>query len=354
MNKHPSFIHQVKGFIREHSLICAHDRILVAFSGGPDSTALTEALLTLKPEIDFQMALFHLNHGLRGEESVRDELFCQSWAQWQGIDLFIEHCDVCRYHQDHHALSLEEAAREVRYQMLQRVAERWKATKIALGHQADDQTETVLMNIIRGCGIDGLRGMAPEKEMYIRPLLTCRREDIMDFLRQRGIPFVDDSTNQDTRFLRNRIRHRLLPLLRDEYNPGIDDSLIRLAFNIQETLVLGHSLPVKQLGEFFSLPLASLAGLSIGEKDRLIRDYVQTVKGDLRHISREHIRSILYLAGKGKGETILPGELKIWIHDQSLYARIGDILFATVPQWSYPLQFPGRNDIPEIGLCIEF
>ena len=168
-----SLVSKVRKFIVKYSLISPGDKVLVAFSGGPDSTALSQILLYLREIIGFEMALFHLNHGLRGEEARRDENFCISWAKDKGVPIFVERQDVMS-EKTAQRLSLEEAARVVRYQMMREVAQVWGASKIALGHTMDDQGETVLLNVFRGTGLQGLQGMKFKNDIFIRPLLAVR------------------------------------------------------------------------------------------------------------------------------------------------------------------------------------
>ncbi len=206
--------------------------MLVAFSGGPDSTALSQILLSLREVMGFEIALFHLNHGLREGEAERDERFCISWARDKGVPIFVERQDVMS-EKTAQRLSLEEAARVVRYQMMREVAQVWGANKIALGHTMDDQGETVLLNVFRGTGLQGLQGMKFKNDIFIRPLLAVRREEILEFLEEEGIPFVEDSSNRDVSFLRNRLRN-LIPVLEKEFNPQLIPALFRLSLNVQK------------------------------------------------------------------------------------------------------------------------
>ena len=190
--------------------------LLVALSGGPDSVALLHALVELRGEFSLLLAAGHLNHGLRGEESDRDESFCRDLCERMNIDLIVERATSL----SPGMANLEEAARDVRRDFLNRAADRIGADFIALGHHAGDQAETVLMRLLRGAGTAGLSAMAERGPgRVIRPMLSLSRRDILDYLDAVGARYVSDASNETESILRNRLRHQLLPPCRD-YVPG--------------------------------------------------------------------------------------------------------------------------------------
>ena len=211
--------------------------LVVACSGGPDSTALLHALITLQPATCLNLHVAHLNHDFRGQEAEDDAAFVAQMARRLNLPSTVEEADPIAYQRERGISSFEEAAREVRYRFLTKLANRIDASAIALGHTADDQAETILMHIIRGTGISGLRGMqelspwrdAPNQQpaLLFRPLLQATRSETRAYCLELDIPFREDSTNSSLRFTRNRIRHQLLPILRD-YNPQIRDALVRI------------------------------------------------------------------------------------------------------------------------------
>ena len=218
----------------EHTLITrrmvqAGDTVLVGVSGGPDSVALVHIMLDLAPKFSFQVAIAHLNHDLRRDESARDEAFVVFLAEQLNLPVHVERQDV-RRHQKNYRLSLEEAARQVRYRFYDAIASKFGYEKIALGHHADDNAELILMYLLRGSGPLGLSGIPPLRDArIIRPLMDIKRTEILDYIAAKSLDCVVDSSNRDSQYLRNRIRNRLLPQLKAEYNPKLVESLNRLA-----------------------------------------------------------------------------------------------------------------------------
>ncbi len=211
--------------IREYEMLSGADRVVCALSGGADSVCLADVLLSLATELGFRLECAHYNHLLRGEESDRDAAFAAAWCAQRGLKLHMGSGDVSAYASQHH-LGTEEAARRLRYAFLDSLGN--ERTKIATAHQADDQAETMLMNLLRGSGPKGLAGIPPVRGLYIRPLLGVTREEILDYLRQRGLEYVEDSSNRDSTYRRNRLRQEVLPVLR-ELNPAFSAACGRTA-----------------------------------------------------------------------------------------------------------------------------
>ncbi len=226
---------KVKQTINKHSLIEKGDRVLLGISGGPDSVALLHLLFRLKKGLKFSLFLCHLNHGLR-KEAGEDARFVKELASSLSLPITLTKRDLSKLKKS----SIEEKAREVRYRFFSTVAKKYRVNKIALGHNLDDQAETILLRIIRGTGLLGLGGMRIKRPLkdnpevqIIRPLLSVSREEILDYLKERKIFFVTDSSNISPVYLRNRIRLELLPLL-SEYNPKVKESLAKLGVACQE------------------------------------------------------------------------------------------------------------------------
>ena len=217
--------------IQDHQLFSPGARILVAVSGGPDSIVLLHALNQLKQPWRLTLHAAHVDHGLR-PESPQDAAFVQALAEQWGVPATIERRDVAAACSEH-GWSLEDGARRVRYACLAEVAQRHSASHIAVAHTADDQAETVLMRLVRGTGLRGLGAMTPMRRLgklwLVRPLLEVWREEIESYLRDHGLAAREDASNADQRFVRNRIRHELLPLLARYYNPNIKGALTQLA-----------------------------------------------------------------------------------------------------------------------------
>lgn len=224
-----------EAFVREQKLFDKNDRVLVALSGGVDSVVL--ATLMLRSGYTFSVA--HCNFHLRGEESNRDERFVRSWAEKNKIKLFVSEFDTYEYMQQK-GISLEMAARELRYSMFNNLMTAQGFSLLATAHHADDSAETFFINLLRGTGIAGLHGILPKHDNIVRPLLFATRKDIFDFAKANNIPFVEDSTNEDIQFLRNKIRHRLFPLLKD-LCPNFDTVIKKDIDRLRETEIVFRS-----------------------------------------------------------------------------------------------------------------
>ncbi len=209
--------------VRKYNLINPGDRILVAFSGGPDSVFLLRMLFESRSILKLSLAAAHLHHGIRKVEADRDLEFSKDFAENLGIPFFSAREDVALYAEEN-KLSVEEAARIVRYRFLEETLDRWGGNKIATAHTLSDSVETVLFNLFRGAGPSGLAGIPPSRGVIIRPIITFTREEIFDFLDQCGIPYVMDSTNQSLDYARNYIRHVIVPAIRKRF-PGFESSI---------------------------------------------------------------------------------------------------------------------------------
>lgn len=348
-----TFERKVLRFIKEHSLFTPRSVVLVAFSGGPDSTALAAVLYRLKPLLEIELVLFHLNHGLRGEESDRDEVFCTQWAREYGLPIVVERRDVASLWVSS-GLSLEEVARMVRYELFQEYAARCNASSVALGHTLDDQAETVLMNIIRGTGLSGLCGMRVKDGLYVRPLLGVWRFEVQGFLKDEKIPFVEDSSNLNPVFLRNRIRHEVLPLLQS-INPRVSEALVRLSFNAQDSIASEESveLPFTKWSGATGIPLDSLFLLPPEKRSLAVRRFLKEARGTLWDVTRRQIMDVLRLAEHRRGEVTLPGKVRVFVQGGYLWASPSPLPLVEMPSWSFSLDVPGVCVFPDLGLALE-
>ena len=229
---------QVRKTVTGHQLLPPRERVVVAVSGGPDSVALLHILVQLNATWKLTIHVAHLDHGLR-EDSVDDADFVRALSTQWHLPVTMARRDVKAQCQ-HAGWSLEDGARRIRYQFLLEVARQQSASRIVLAHTADDQAETVLMRILRGTGLLGLSGIPIRRRLadaagegagvwVVRPLLFVWREQLVDYLRQHGLTSREDPTNRDPHFVRNRLRHALLPLLEREYNPSVKRALVQLA-----------------------------------------------------------------------------------------------------------------------------
>ena len=223
---------EAAAFADQYQMLPQGSTVLCAVSGGKDSMALLSVLQTLAPERNLMIHAAHFNHQLRGEESQRDENFVSKWCADHNIPLTIGSGDVAQAAQEQ-GKGIEETARAMRYGFLTETAQEVGAEKIATAHNADDNAETVLLHLVRGSGLDGLTGIPPVRGILIRPLLGVPRIDIEVYLAQENIPHVEDSSNQDTKFARNRIRQAILPVMKD-LNPAFVSTLSANLVHLRE------------------------------------------------------------------------------------------------------------------------
>jgi tRNA(Ile)-lysidine synthase len=313
----PTLEQRVLHFIQERRLVSSGSCLLVAVSGGPDSVCLLYILVKLQSELGIRLHVAHLNHQLRGAEAKADAQYVSDLARQLGIPVTVEQRDVKACQVQRH-LSLEEAAREVRYNFLAQVARSIGASEVAVGHTSDDHVETVLMHLIRGTGTRGLRGLQPsslwqsegDSLTVVRPLLLLGREETVGYCRsQKLLPRIDAS-NLSLLPLRNKIRHQLLPLLRS-YNPQVANALHRtasiagddLAFLDEEGVRLwgkvvqeGGGTIILDKGRFLELPLSL--------KRHLLRLAVERLLGNLKDIETRHIEEIMGALNKPAGKRI--------------------------------------------------
>ena len=216
-------VKKVKEFIEKEELFSKQDKILVALSGGADSVALTRILITL----GYHCEAAHCNFELRGEESDRDEDFVRNFCRSLNIKCHSIHFETRRYAAQQ-SISIEMAARELRYNWFSKICEESDCQVVAVAHHKDDSVETMLLNLIRGTGINGLLGIRPKNGNVVRPLLCASRQEVVEYLHRMNQTYVTDSTNLEDEYTRNKIRLNLLPLM-EEINPSVKDGLVKTA-----------------------------------------------------------------------------------------------------------------------------
>lgn len=302
-------LQKVINTIAKYDLIQKGDKILVAVSGGPDSVFLLHALYELKETYSIDLHVAHLNHSLRAEAD-EDATFVKEMAASIGLPCNVKKENVRSFAQTE-VLSIEDAARRVRYKFLEEQRKKFKNDKIATGHTANDEVETLILRIARGSGLKGLLLIPPKIGNIIRPLIEIKREDIIEFLDKRGIPYRIDASNYDIKYKRNLVRSKIVPILK-EINPNFIESIIKLReslerdeefINEQTKEVLKKLIKSKE-DEKITLDLLKFSTYN-SLKRRIIRKAIELTKGDLTKITSEHIEYALMLAEKGKtGSTI--------------------------------------------------
>ena len=292
---HASFISRIGDTINRNALFAPGDSLVVAVSGGADSSALLDILLKL-PDYRLIITVAHLNHSLRGAEADGDEEFCRTLATRYCVPFVSRRLDVKALASER-KLNLEDAGRLARIAFLDEVKVERGAKVVVLAHHADDQAETFLMRLLRGAGMTGLSAMAYHNERgYVRPLLDVRRKEIEQYLRDNGLAWREDSTNTDTSFLRNRIRHELIPVLK-EYNPAIVASLAGTALLLRGDDQLLEEMTSElcattchrgEGGEMFC-SVRQLRSFDSARRSRILRYLFKQVSGTLQGFSRRHL-----------------------------------------------------------------
>ncbi|MGC9110514.1 MAG: tRNA lysidine(34) synthetase TilS [candidate division WOR-3 bacterium] len=222
--KRLSVLHRVLDTINEYGLLRNDFRVLVGISGGADSVCLLDLLRLIAPRFNLWLSAIHINHQLRST-AIRDEIFVRELAKSWGIKLTVVRVNTSAYAQ-RKKMGLEEAARELRYYHYQRWAAKLGCDVVALGHNADDNLETVIYNLVRGSARRGVAGIPIARDIFIRPLLKVTRRAIRDYLKARSLEWIEDETNQDTRFMRNLIRLQVVPVL-EKINPAVQENVLR-------------------------------------------------------------------------------------------------------------------------------
>lgn len=284
----------VSAFCRREGIELKGKTVLVALSGGRDSVALLCVLVKLGMEEGFAVAAAHYNHHLR-PTAHRDEKFVREFCAGRGIPLAIGGADVAHFAREK-GLSTEEAARTLRYSFLEETAEQMGADLIATAHHAGDNAETVLLNLLRGTGLKGLGGIPPVRGRIIRPLLTATRKEIDNYIEENALPYVEDETNAETVYTRNRLRHELLPLLH-EISSGSADRIALAAARLRqdEDYLEGQAkaiLPPSEEGGETLLPLDLLTGSHPAVAVRLVRLAAARLETELTAAQMESVLSL--------------------------------------------------------------
>jgi tRNA(Ile)-lysidine synthase len=334
--------------------------VVVALSGGPDSTALLVMLSRLTQSEGMDLIVAHFNHGLRGAESKEDENFARSIAEKLGLDFI-----TGRMRQKvKKGVSPEDFYRQQRYNFLNNVAKKYQAQKIALGHNRNDQAETVLLNILRGSGLDGLKGMLPIRdELFIRPLIETAREEIIAFLEKEGISFREDSSNKNKQYLRNKVRMELMPYLQKDFNPQIEKSLALMAeimrqenqFIQQAVEQASQSSAIEKKQGCFIININYLKELHPAIQMRLLKEVLECLDFTHKGISFAHVTSLhnlTYNQASGKKIT-LPGKIEARREYDNLYIEIKNNK-AHHTKHEYPVEIPGSICVTERKVTFNF
>lgn len=307
--------------VERFSLIEKGDVVTVALSGGADSVSLLYALLSLREELGITVNAAHLNHLIRGEEAERDALFVKELCKKLNVKLFYEQVYVPKIAKEK-GVSLEMAAREVRYEFLQRVA----VGRVATAHTASDNLETMIFNLARGTSLKGLCGIPVKRGIFIRPLILCTRQNVEDYCKQNNLSFVTDSTNLSDDYSRNKIRHNVIPILK-EINSAAEESALRTAQSLME-----DSLFLENLASEFLFKNSDEQGLNINDFEniapsvlkRVIKKYFEILFPEVL-LDNRHLNDIYSLCLKGSGKLSLPSNLYAVVKNSFLYFEGEDL-----------------------------
>ena len=297
-------LEKFKNFIEENNLIEKGDSIVSAVSGGSDSVFMLEMLLAIKDDYDLKIIVSHVNHGLRGAEAQRDEDFVKKLAEKNGLIYEVEHIDMAGYAREH-SLTCEEAGRKLRYLFFEEIKEKYKADKVAIAHNENDVAETTFLNIFRGTGLDGLESIPLRRDFYIRPILCFEKSEILDFLKENNIRYVDDSTNFTNDYKRNMIRNEIIPFIKKNFNENIVSSMSRLASIAKENnLYLEDIINDKYINIVKSntIDRESFNELNHYEKTLVLRKFLRENLNYLNNISKDNIEDMINLIKLDSGK----------------------------------------------------
>lgn len=297
---------------KEYDMLPAGDLVLCAVSGGADSICLLHRLYCMAPEWGFSLACAHFNHNLRGREALRDEEFVRSWCQEHSIPFFSGSADVAE-EAARTGSGIEETARILRYDFLDRIAQQCGASRIATAHTANDNAETVLLHLVRGSGLPGLTGIPPRRGNVVRPLLTTTRAEVEKYCAVNGLSWVEDSTNSDETYTRNFLRHQVMPLL-EQMNPRVVETLSatvdRLRTDNEYLTDLAEEAAAQACvtAEGVKISIRILNDLPQAVASRAVRRLLERAGGG-KNCTSAHISAVLKLcrSGDSSGKVDLPG-----------------------------------------------
>lgn len=301
--------------IDNHNLICENDNIIAAISGGADSVFLFYQLLNLKQMLKFNLIVCHLNH-LTRKESYRDEKFVHDLCKNHSIR-FISRRQSMNDYAKKHKITKEEAGRVLRFKLFNDIGSTFDNYKIALAHNLDDQAETVLMRIIRGTGVDGLSAMHIKDGRIIRPILNIRKKDIIAYLKEDDISYVEDKTNFQPIYTRNKIRLEILPILR-KINPNVEDAIYRLAQNADSDLIIleeylegiYNNILIEQNLEYIIISKAKFDRLKDAVKNRILRKIISLLLNNTKNFNSKHIQEFKKISTLKTSKRISIGKIE--------------------------------------------
>ncbi len=325
-------------FIREHRLFAAGERVLIGLSGGADSVCLLHVLTELSEVFSLTLGAFHMHHGIRGEEADRDEAFSRELCASFGVDYYCIKEDVPAYARAH-GMGTEEAGRSLRYQAAERLASEQGYDKIALAHQQNDVAETFLFHLFRGSSVTGLSSIPVKRGRIVRPLLFCGREEIEEYLREQGLSFCTDKTNDETEYTRNKIRHNILSYAQAEINHGAIAHTARAAGELRElSAYLAREAEAlcaqaEKTERGLRLPVLLLEQVPTPVREMAVHSLLTEVAGCSRDMTKEHVTAVSGLCRQQSGKQV-------------------DLPYGMIAKREFDFLVIGQERQPETGLWV--
>ena len=300
--------------IKKLNLINNGEKVIAAVSGGPDSIAMLDILYKIQKDkkIDFEIVVAHVNHQIR-EEADEDEKYVQDYCKKNEIKCYIKRIDVINY-ANNNKIGLEEAGRKVRYEFFDEIMLKENANKIAIAHNKNDKAETIIMNVLRGSGLAGLKGIEPIREnKYIRPIIKCERTEIEKYCEENNLNPRIDKTNFDNEYTRNKIRNIVLPYIKNEFNPNIVETINRLSEVVSETeeylktetTKIYNELKISEESKLIRINLKEFNKKSILIRKRILIYTVEKLLGNSQNIEKVNVDDVIGMCEKNIGNKYL-------------------------------------------------
>ena len=321
-------IKKVLETIKKYNLIENGDRIVLGVSGGPDSITMLDILRQLREELEFEIVVAHINHMIR-EEAIEDEKYVQEYCKKNNIECYIKRIDVEKI-ANTKKIGTEEAGRKVRYEFFEEILQKTGSNKIGIAHNKNDKIETIIMHILRGSGISGLKGIEPKRDnKYIRPLIECERSEIEQYCEENKLEPRIDKTNFENEYTRNKIRNIVIPYIKKEFNPNIIETMNRLSEVIteeddyleKETQKIYNKILLEKNDKQIILKLKEFNEQETVIKNRIIILVTKNLFGSSEGIEKIHIQDLIKLCNNNIGNKYLtPNKnLKVLVKNRKIF-----------------------------------
>lgn len=315
--------------IKKYKLIEKGDKIVLGVSGGPDSIAMLDILKDLRNKFEFEIYVCHLNHMIRGQDAINDQKYVEQYCNKNQIEFFTKNVNIIEI-SNNQKIGTEECGRNARYNFFEEILEKTKSNKIATAHNKNDNAETVLMHLLRGSGISGLKGIKPiRNNKFIKPLIECDRKEIEEYCKQKNLNPCIDKTNFENTYTRNKIRNIVIPYIKKEFNPNIIETLFRLSEVVSSEDEFLDRITQKEFENIVLLENEHQIDLKLKEfnlldnviKNRLILLTTKKIFGTVNGIEKINIDDIIKMCKKNIGNKFLmPNKnLKVMIKDKKIY-----------------------------------